>query len=419
MNLLTLSWKYIVARPLNTGLNILLFAMGISIIVSLLLFSTQSEDRISKQIQGIDLVVGAKGSPLQIILCNLFHIDFPTGNIPLAEADKLVGTRYVKKAIPLALGDSYRTFRIIGTDTSYLNLYGVVLGEGSVWEGSMEAVLGFATAKKLDLKLGDTFSSQHGLDENAGDHGNTEFVVKGILRTSGTVLDNLILTSVQSIWHVHDNHGAEAGESSTVKKDTVIYSKLLPTVELSKEDPKEITSLLLQYRSPMAAVQLPRLINSRTSMQAASPAFETARLYSLLGTGIKVANWLAYTIIVIAALSIFIALFNSMKDRFYDLAIMRAMGSTKMTLFSSVLLEGIYLSLLGSVLGVIGGHGIIYLVVQSLEEASQMGLSATVFISEEWIVLATGVFVGMISAVIPAIAVIKLDISNILARGNG
>jgi len=113
MNLLILSWNYIKAKPLNTLLNTLLMGLGIAIILVLILLSTQLEENFDKNKRGVDLVVGAKGSPLQLILANIYHIDFPTGNIKLEEAKSLTRNRLIKSAIPLALGDNYQGFRIV------------------------------------------------------------------------------------------------------------------------------------------------------------------------------------------------------------------------------------------------------------------------------------------------------------------
>src|SRR5688572_27142568 len=124
MNLLVLVWSYIKSRPLNTAISITLLALGISVITIMILFNNQLQQKMNDNTRGIDLVIGAKGSPMQLILCNIFHIDFPTGNIPLHEADEISRTALIRTAIPLALGDSYQSFRIVGTSRSYAELYG-------------------------------------------------------------------------------------------------------------------------------------------------------------------------------------------------------------------------------------------------------------------------------------------------------
>src|SRR5690606_301838 len=166
-------------------------------------------ERIDTNARGIDLVVGAKGSPMQLILCNIFHIDFPTGNIKLHEADRIAANRLVKQAIPMALGDSYRGYRIVGTTAAYAAHYGGELAQGTWWSAPMEVTIGSAVAQALDLSMNATFHSNHGLSNDGHAHEAHPFIVKGIMAPTQTVLDNLILTSVESIWHVHDLHSAD------------------------------------------------------------------------------------------------------------------------------------------------------------------------------------------------------------------
>jgi putative ABC transport system permease protein len=413
MNILLLVWNYLKAKPLNTGLNILLLALGIAVIVVLLLFSKQFEEKINENARGIDLVVGAKGSPLQLILCNIFHIDFPTGNINLAEAERIAKNRLVKKAIPLALGDSYQAYRIIGTNQEYGELYKAELQQGEWFNHELEVTLGSNVAAMAKLTLGDEFASAHGLTMGGHAHEEHNFVVKGILKKSNTVLDNLILTSVESVWHVHDLHTED--DHADHKRDTsYVASPLVPSIAAA-DSTKEITALLIQYRSAMGAIQLPRFVNGQTSLQAASPAFETARLFSILGVGVDILMAFAYVLIFISALSIFIALYNSLKERRYDLAIMRSMGATRLKLVVSILTEGILLTLLGSAIGIVMGHGVVLLMTSLVEETQKAGISGIVFYKEEWIILAGSLLLGVLCALIPAWQAYRTDISKVLA----
>jgi putative ABC transport system permease protein len=424
MNIFFLVWQYLGAKPFNTLLNILLLALGIAVITILLLFNNQIQQKITDNARGIDLVIGAKGSPLQLILCNIFHVDFPTGNIKLWEAEKFAKNRLVKKAVPLALGDSYNGFRIIGTNTSYPSLYDAEVREGVWWHEPMQVVLGTRVAEITGLSLGSKFESAHGLTMGGHTHEAQSFVVKGILKETNSVMDNLILTSVESIWQVHDE---EVGETVTAPhgqydhhqtSDTLPnhkMSRLVPSVAMG-DSTKEITALLIQYRSPMGAIQLPRLVNSKSSMQAASPAFETARLFSILGVGVEIVIGFAYVLILVSALSIFIALYNSLRERRYDLAIMRSMGATRLKLFMTILLEGTALTLMGSLIGIILGHGVVALLVNVSEGVKKAGISGLIFYTEEWIILAGSLFLGVLCAFIPAMQAYKTDISRVLAE---
>ncbi|WKZ58621.1 MAG: ABC transporter permease [Cyclobacteriaceae bacterium] len=415
MNIILLVWNYLKAKPLNTALNIVLLSLGIAVIIVLLLFNKQLEEKISENARGIDLVVGAKGSPLQLILCNIFHIDFPTGNINLKEAERIAKNRLVKNAIPLALGDSYEAYRIIGTDKRYAELYKVEVEQGAWFSEELEVVIGANVAAMTKFKLNDEFASAHGLTTGGHAHEEHKFVVKGIMKRSNTVLDNLILTSVESVWHVHDLHTEEDHQHHDHEHDsTFIASPLVPTVAAG-DSTKEITAMLLQYRSPMGAIQLPRFVNQQSSMQAASPAFETARLFSILGVGVDILMAFAYVLIFISALSIFIALYNSLKERRYDLAIMRSMGATRLKLVVTILSEGVLLTLLGSIIGLLLGHGVVMLMTAFVAETQKAGISGIVFYTEEWIILAGSLLLGVLCALIPAWQAYRTDISKVLA----
>jgi putative ABC transport system permease protein len=390
MNLLILVWSYLKAKPLNTVLNILLLSMGIGVITTLLLFNNQFREKMSENARGIDLVVGAKGSPLQLVLCSVFHIDFPTGNIKLTEAQKLSKNRLVKKSIPLALGDSYQSFRIVGTDTSYAHLFDAKLKEGKWWNEDLEVVAGSSVVETLNLKTGDTFASAHGLTSDGHAHEENLYRIVGVLDPTHTVADNLLFTNVASIWRVHDLQ--EAADST-----------------------REITSLLIKFRNPIAALQLPRMINTYTNMQAASPAFETARLFSILGVGVDVLLGIASTIILVSGLSIFIALYNSLKERRYDMAIMRSMGAGRAKLFTAIVMEGTALTLAGSIVGVLLGHLLISGFTTMVEEGARTGISALVFYKEEFIVVAASVVLGVICSLLPAMQAYRTDIHRVLS----
>lgn len=410
MNLIKLVFSYLRSRPLNTLLNILLLALGITMITILLLFNKQLQQKISDNTKGIDLVVGAKGSPLQLILCNIFHIDFPTGNIKLASADQLAKHRLVKSAIPMAVGDSYQNFRIVGTNHAYAELYKAELAAGTWWSNDFEVVIGSNVAESLALTLGSTFESAHGLSTDGHAHEETPFIVKGILKRTNSVLDNLILTTVSSIWKVHEEPGDEKAAADSTDQASV----LVPSISRS-DSTREITTLLIKYRNPIAAIQLPRYINTQTNMQAASPSFEAARLFSILGAGMEALTAFAYVLIFISALSIFLALFNSLKERKYDLAIMRSMGASRLKLVMATQLEGVTLTVMGSLFGVGLGHGVLYLFSVWVEESQKAGISAAVFYPEEGYLLAGSFVLGILCSLIPSFQAYRTDIHKILA----
>lgn len=430
MNLFSISLQYLRAKPLSNALNILVMGLGSAVIILLLLLSHQLEEKLTRNAKGIDLVVGAKGSPMQLILSGIFHIDYPTGNINLNEANEFARHRLVKWAIPLALGDSYGGFRIVGTNKRYAAHYGMALQSGRWWANTMEATIGAKVAEQTGLKLGDTFASAHGMGEATGDaHEGHRYQVAGIMQPSGSVLDNLILTNVESVWEVHAEHAqaddSTAHEAHDEHKAHEAHSHSpLPTDRVTglplADSTKELTVLLVKFRSPMGVVALPRYINSQTNMQAAAPGFEVNRLFSMLGVGVSVMQGFAYLIIVVAVLSIFIALYNALKERRYDLAVMRALGASPFRLFALVVLEGVLTTLAGGLLGIGLGHAATALLLRYAEAEGQVEpgqLTWQLWLPAEGYWLCASLLIGLVAALIPAIAAYRTDISKVLARG--
>ena len=429
MNLLTLSWKYLSFRPLSTGLNAILLAFGLAIITVLLLVQHQFEQKMTRDAAGIDLVVGAKGSPLQLILSSVYHIDFPTGNIKMEEAQRISRSRLVKQVIPLAMGDNVQGLRILGTNHDYLDLYAVKFAAGKAWEKPFEVTLGAESAQILGLKLGDSFSGSHGISVGSHDHDQHAFQVTGILTPSGKVVDRLVLTSIESVWYTHDEEDGAEPDTTAQGEEEPLAVEEAPELGIDPhlqpvtargfpvtDQDREVTTLLVRYRNPMAAIQLPRMINSGTSMQAASPAFEMSRLFELLGVGISLLQGLAIALVVIAGLSIFIALYNSLKERKYDLAILRTLGASRGQLVGLVFLEGISLTSIGALLGIGFGHGFLALVVALTTQEVVSLVDPWIFLPEEGLIFGYALAVGIVASLIPAWSAYQTSIAKQLTK---
>ena len=401
MNILKLSAKNLSRNKLTTFLNIILVAFGVGILSILFLASTQIGNKLESNSKDIDLVVGAKGSPLQLILSSIYHIDFPTGNIPAKDAEELMQNPMVKRAVPLALGDNYQGYRIVGTDSSFTGLYGLKLAQGKFWNKDLEATIGSAVAQESKLKVGDKFFGAHGLSDASDEHKQHAYLVTGILAVQGNVTDNLILTNIGSVYKMHEpNHEERKTHHAEEEKEI---------------NNREITSLLIQYRSPMSVVIFPRMVNQSTNMQAASPAMESARLFSLIGVGIETLKWFAILIMAISALSVFISLFNSMKEKKYDLAIMRCLGASKAKIFLLVMLEGLLITVTGAIFGLVIGHVALSL-IGYFQESSQARLTGAYFVMDELYLIGAGLAIGVIAAIIPAIQTYRVDIANTLSK---
>ena len=394
MNILRISLSYLRANMLSTTLNITLLGFGVSVIVVLLLLVSQIEEKFVSNASGIQMVVGAKGSPMQLILSAVYHIDYPTGNITVADAEKVSKNPLVKRAIPIGLGDSYRTFRIVGTYPSFYEHYNCQLAAGQWWQKPMEAVIGSEVAALTSLKVGDKFVGLHGLDEGGHAHDAAQYTVVGIMQQRGLVTDRLILTAMESVWQVH--HEAE----QTPKPDSL----------------QEYTALLLQYRSTMAAITLPRMVNKISNLQAAVPAREISRLFNLIGIGADLLTYFGYAIISISLLSMFGVLYNALKERQFDIALMRTLGASRRKVFLLIVFEGLLLAWVGTALGLALGHGGIGLFTSYFVTETASQLTALLWLPEEYLLIAAATLAGFLAALLPAWQAYKLDIADTLAK---
>lgn len=397
MNLLNLSWANLRDKKLNSFLSALLLTLGIGIISLLLLLNKQLDEQFRRNLKGIDMVVGAKGSPLQLILSSVYQIDAPTGNIPLEEVERLQKNPMVKAAIPLSMGDNYRGFRIVGTTEDYVTHFEGELETGELFGESMEVTIGYKVAEGAGLKVGDSFAGSHGFDQEGEAHGDHLYVVKGIFKPSGSVLDQLILTPLNSVWDIHADH--DHGED-----------------EEDHEEVAEVTSALITFRNPMALMTLPRMINENTKLQSALPSIEINRLIELLGVGIETLRALAILIMLIAGVSVFVSLYNSLKERKYEMALLLSMGATRTKLFFLLLFEGLLLALIGFIAGIGLSRLGLWTFSKTAERDFHYSFRDFSILPEEMYLLVAAIIIGILAAAIPSLGIYRINISKTLAE---
>ena len=403
-----LASAYLRERLLATLLNIVLLGLGVGTIIALILTLTQAEQRMERDTAAIDLVIGAKGSPLQLILSSVFQVDIPTGNIPVSEASTIISLPQVKRAVPLALGDSYKTFRIVGTSPDYLALYNASLQSGRLWEKPLEAIIGAEVAAATKLKSGQSFAGAHGLSESGAAHADHPYQVVGVMRPTGTVIDRLILTSLESIWLVHDHeHGPENNHVGIAPQ---------PASPAEHEPGREVTAYLVEYATPLAAASFPRMVNASSSMQAAAPAMETARLFSLIGVGVTALKVFAAIMMACAGLGIFIGLMNTLNDRQADLALLRVLGASRTTVCLTIVTQGFALGLAGVILGVALGHLGGEWMGQAIGQTHRIPLTGWTWANEEWWIIAAAMGLSILAALFPAWRAYRNAVPETLSR---
>ena len=397
-------------------------SLGVGIISILLILNNHIEKQLDNNLRSIDMVVGAKGSPLQLILSSVYHLDKPTGNISYKEAKSLNKNILVDFTIPLSYGDTYKGYRIVGTNEKYFDLYNLELSKGEKWSKSMQVVLGSSVASNKNLKVGDKFFGTHGFDDHGHIHDNHAYLVVGILKKSYSVADNLILTNLKSVWQVHeepddfeDDHSHDHS-SHDQSHDHHSHDHSSHDHHSYDDSNKMITAMLVKFKSPVGLVQIPRKINEETNMQAAIPLFEINRLTSLIGFGINTINIIALIIMLVSGISIFITLFNSLKKRRFELALMRVHGATRIQLIKLIFLEGLSLSVLGTIFGLLISRFSLVIISSFTNQNQSFTNIDLSMINSELLLLIAALIIGFIASLIPALSVYKINIPKILSN---
>ena len=293
---------FLTERPSHFLLAVVLAALGLASAASVLWLRDTLIEHASRQSEGIDLVVGAKGSALQNVLAAVYHVDVPNGNISLADVEAIRARPDVEYAIPIALGDSVAGARIVGSDAGFLQLYRARAAVGSDRLEPMQAVLGAEVARRTGLRLGDVFVGVHGLGETSEAHDAHPYTVTGVLAPTGRVIDHLVVTALESVWIVHAEHTAAT-------------------------EP-EATFALIKVRSPVAMATLPRALNALPGLQAAVPALESARLLAVFGWVVVLVQAFAWLLVGAALASLLGALMQAVARREPDLALLRSVGAS-------------------------------------------------------------------------------------------
>ena len=449
MNILRLSWKNIISKPLPSLLSMLLLAVGLSTAIILKLTEHQLTENINNTGKDVKLVIGAKGSRLQLVLSSVFQIDNPTGNINYGFYSLMKRNKMIKEMIPVSMGDSYKRKRIVGTNHDYIRLFSGKLKEGVLFEKPLEATIGSVVASELRLKVGDEFVGGHGMEEVLHSHDEYKYKVVGVLERSGSVLDNLILTPVQTVWIMHAGHGDDSeytlrGTEEEIHDgpapEEVLGDKLSQKAErhnheheghdhhehtevnleelLANIDTKdrEITAILFPNLSGNAKIGVLNNANNQPNMMAVDPAPEIALLKNKLTPFVSIIIAISWFITIIAMFSVFIGLLNSLRGRKYEIALMRVLGASKAKVLVSILFEGVILSVLGYLLCLVLSHAGMELIGNWMQNEYQYEFTGWIFLNSELTYLIVAIAIGLVSALIPAYKAYNTDISETLSK---
>ncbi len=396
-----ISIQNIKSKPLYTILSVFSLALSIVLLLGMQQLKISFKHQMENNLGDIDLVIGAKGSPLQLVLASVLHLDNPTGNISYDEAKKISKNPMIKSAVPISYGDNYKGFRIIGTTNAFRKLYKSEFDTGRDVNESLEVVIGHTVAAQSELSIGDTFLSSHGLVEADAETHDEKFVVVGILKPTQKVIDRLIICDLESIWDLHEHEEENHEENHD---------------EHHHQEDKEVTSLLVSFKNPTGFLTMPRTINERTNMQAALPKYELDKLYEYMGIGFKTISWIAYLILIISGLTIFISLYKMAKERAFDLALLRTYGATHFQLIKMVAYEGYTIICIAFILGFLFVKMILPLLLK-FGEAPFKGSLLKALPFQDVVQIGGVVFIMItVSITIAVYPIMKMKISEILSN---
>jgi putative ABC transport system permease protein len=377
---------------------VILLAIGVAVVALTLIVSRELEEKLTRDAQGIDLVVGAKGSPLQLVLAGVYHVDVPPGNIPLASVATLRANRMIASVIPVSLGDSFRGYRIAGTEPAFIEHYGATLREGRLWDRPMEAVLGSAVAQASGLHVGATFTGSHGLAEGGGEHKEAAYTVAGILAPTGTVIDRLVVTPLDSVWAVHEAHhaGCCEGRRRAPRSD--------PRTGSLRQPPGGGRPRALDQQGNRARRSVAGLRDGALAHRARLRRRPRARVRAALDGGV--------------GLHAPVALSQALEDRRYDLAILRTFGRVETQGGVGAARGERHARRRGDRPGFCCSRtSAAYAIGTWLPQAAPLATAAYRWLPEEWAVVALALGAGILAALWPAWRAARLDVAATLADG--
>lgn len=430
---LKLAWRNLVNRPVQTLITLTVVALAVALAVTVIHLNEGLQRGIIRASDPFGvLVVGAKGSSQQLVLSTLLLQGLPVGNIDGHIFEQLRDDPRVALAVPMAMGDNIGGARIVGTDAHFFDLRSsqqaapaFQLADGRIFAADFEAVLGSRAAAGLGLRIGDQFRPAHGVEPGLeGDEHAEVHTVVGILHPSGTPFDNAVLTTVNSVIAMHaealaaldasatTGHAAEtdhaAADNVTAAAEIVSADEAAHADNHTDDDDHthagagQVTAVLVAPVGFIEANQLWRDFYTGAEAQAVFPGRELGGLFDLLNQGQEILILVGYLAAVMAALTLFLAIYSATESRQHLLAILRGVGASRRTVMLVVLVETVLVAMLGALMGRLLGYGVAVAIAGEISRRSAIPVAIGWLPQVEpalWLLpLALGVLAGLLPA---------------------
>jgi len=352
---------------------------------------------------GADLVVGPKGSALDLVLCCALHVAESRGLVPLAAARDALRNPMIRAEAPIALGDNVDGWRIVGTMPALLDIYHARFASGGVWTDRLQAVAGATVARDLGLKLGDTFVGAHGLVNSEEKHDKFPYRLVGVLRPTGSVLDRLMLTDIETVRYVHREQAkAEMAEHGSSDEDE------------AEHGPDMATAIIASFRLPTAALLVQRQIDAQEALTAANPSFEIARLLSYARPLTTAVTGFGLLLMGIAAIGAALGLLATMSARTRDLALLRTLGASRADLAAVALCEAAIIAAAALATGLILAAGLLAIARDFLLLRTGLLLEPAPDANLIGLLLGGTIVVTVLAAAVPSLRATRTDMEELL-----
>ena len=409
-------------------LTILSMGLGVALVVTVLVVYGVVQQSFNRGGEGYDLIVGAKGGREQLVLNTVFYLSQPVGNIPYDYFEELTIGKFagaVETAIPVCMGHNYQGFRVVGTvpemftELKYSGdkTYRFADGENFKTENHFEGVLGATAAASTKLQVGEPFQAVHGSGIGGKTH-KQAFTVVGILAPTGTPVDRAIFVNMDGFYDIHHKEAAvsEKEEKHAGNADEG-EQHAHEEHEHDHSHGKEITSALVcinQY--PPGQVDIvSRLINQGKVAQAVAPVQVISDLFEgVVGKLQWILLGMAIVTTVVAGIGIMVSIYNSMSDRRHEIAVMRALGASRVTVMLVIMMESVLLAMMGGAFGLLLGHGAIWLCSGLIAKWTGVMVGLLQFQPIELVLVPGLVALAAAVGYLPAMAAYRTDVSKSL-----
>lgn len=362
-----------------------------------------------------DLIVGAKGGPLQLLLYSVFHIGNATPNIRYESYQKIAKLTQVKWAIPISLGDSYRNFKVIGTNSSFFEHYrsfgnqNLEFSQGQSSDKLFAVVLGSEVARKLGHSLNDSLILTHGLSEDGlYKHENTPFYVSGILKPTHTPIDRSVIVSLEAITAMHI--GWESG---------VPQENLNPVTEKNETElpPSQVTAILVSAKSRIYTLQLSNEITNweEEPLMGIIPGIVLSQLWQVMGSIEKVLLFMSICVLLVGLVGITSSLYSSLNERRREMAILRSLGFGHVKICGLLIQESFFLIVAGTILGAGGCYLFLFLASNNISQMLGISLAELSPTGVELGFYLCMIVLGVMMGILPAYRAYKMSLSDGLA----